>query len=143
FLGARSGRVGWKHVPLAAVELLPLEQALPLHRLEQPAEGRETLVAFVEVGFLANDRLLDQRRVQGTGRSREQAGHDLAGDLRNLLVWSGLRPSAASGASGARGRSLLVLLARRRLLLARRLQVDEDRKSTRLNSSHGSISYAV
>src|SRR5207244_12585182 len=79
----------------------------------------------LEVGFLANDRLLDQRRVQGTGRSGEQAGHDLAGDLRNLLVWSGLRPSAASGASGARDKALLVLLARRRLLLARRLQVDE------------------
>src|SRR6267142_5946605 len=95
--GARGGRVGRKHVPLAAVELLPPEQALPLHRLEQPAEGREALVPFVEVRLVADDGLLDQRGIQWTGRAREQAGDDLARNLRDLTPRF-LRLDPASGA---------------------------------------------
>src|SRR5216683_5860441 len=115
---ARSRRVGRKHVPLAAVDLLSPEQTLPLHRLEQPAEGRKALIALVEVGLVANDGLLDQRRIQGTGRTREEAGHDLARNLRDLTP----RFLRLHGARGARAGAPL---ARRRLLLPRRLQIDE------------------
>src|SRR6478609_3009146 len=57
---ARRGRVGRDDVPLAAL-LLALEQALFLERLEQPQERREPVLALVEVGLLAHQRLFDER----------------------------------------------------------------------------------
>src|SRR5712691_3708680 len=115
---ARSRRVGRKHVPLAAVDLLSPEQTLPLHRLKQAAEGRKALVSLVEVRLVANDGLLDQRGIQRAGRAREKAGHDLARNLGNLTPCLLRLHRASSARVGAP-------LARRRLLLPRRLQVDE------------------
>src|SRR5688500_14435597 len=49
------GLIGGQHVLLPPL-LLALEQPLLLHRLEEAREGREAVVALVEVGFLADHR---------------------------------------------------------------------------------------
>src|SRR5206468_11685202 len=70
------------------------------------------------------------------GANRRECGHRLAGqdELENLDV-AGLPGRHPIG----RGRSVFQC----RLRLRRTLQLQRDRKSTRLNSSHDQISYAV
>src|SRR5689334_23866225 len=67
-------------------------------------------------------------------RPRDLRGADEGRELHRLLV--GVRPLEDVGAAG---RACLRAYARR----AREQALDRDRKSTRLNSSHSSISYAV
>src|SRR6266481_502556 len=63
-----------------------------------------------------------------------------AGSFTAAARAAGLPKSSVSRAIAALERDLAVRLIQR---TTRRLQPTEDRKSTRLNSSHSSISYAV
>src|SRR5206468_767300 len=80
--------LGRHHVDLPAL-LLQGEKPLLLHSLQQAGEAGETVVALVEVGLLADDGLLDDRRVQGRRGPRQQIGDDLTSDGRHLSLLPG------------------------------------------------------
>src|SRR2546429_1399786 len=87
---------------------------------------RSTLFPYTTL-FRSNERHL-LRRVRQTSRVEQRSSASLFGDRR--------RPRRR--ALGARGKR-----ARHRRRRFRGLAHEADRKSTRLNSSHGYISYAV
>src|SRR5688500_1143447 len=86
-------------------------------------------------------RLVDQRRVQWANRSHFFAIS--AQIMRRILIDHARRYSYAKRGGGARQVSLDETATVVRGNLSEFLRLDEDRKSTRLNSSHLVISYAV
>src|SRR5690606_8680193 len=115
-----------EHVPLTT-GLLEAQHPRLFHRRQQLEEAREPVLALVEVGALADDGLLERRRIHRPGGLREEALGDVLGDTRDrvlallaLLLAGALRRLGGAGLA-AFVLAVLVLavgLRRPRLLLA-------------------------
>src|SRR5690606_26978520 len=86
-LGSRSLDVPFRreHVPLTT-GLLEAQQPRLFHRRQQLEEAREPVLALVEVGALADDGLLERRRIHRPGGLREEALGDVLGDTRDRVL---------------------------------------------------------
>src|SRR5205809_1608990 len=95
--------------------------------------------AVLDAALDAGINFFDTADVYGGGQSEEFLGKALKGRRQKAIIATKFGMKMGEGREGARPEYVRAALE----ASLRRLQEPRDRKSTRLNSSHGYISYAV